>query len=86
MEKKRYFSRFRIKAKVLSVIEFTEIGIINQRITKLCSNQAEADTNIFLTATFISSRDCICITIQAVDSDVTILALYYAVMLSKLDI
>ena len=27
--KKRYFSRFRIKAKLLSVAEFTEIGIIN---------------------------------------------------------
>ena len=52
------------------VIEVIEREIVQQCVTKLCSNQREADTKTFLAATYNRSRGCHSVSIQTVDSDV----------------
>ena len=79
LEKKGYLLRFGVKA----VIEVIEREMVKQRETELCSNQQEADTKIFLGAKFVSTRGCNNVSIHTVNSDVAILALYYAPMLSN---
>ena len=58
--------------------------IVRRGTSKLCSNQEQAVTKIFLAAKFIGGRGCNKLSIQTVNNNVAALALYYALMLSKL--
>ena len=49
---------------------------------KLSSHQEETDTKLFLAAKHACSRGCTSVTIHTIDSDVAILACYFAPMLS----
>ena len=64
-------------------ISITDNEIQSVHVPQLCSKQEEADTKMFLAANFACSRGCQSITIHTVDSDVAILACYYARILSK---
>ena len=56
--------------------------VVCQALDQLCSNQEEADTNVFLAAK-IADVGCTGAVIVTVDSDIGILACYYA---NKLEI
>ena len=64
-------------------ISITDNEIQSVHVPQLCLKQEEADTKMFLAANFACSRGCQSITIHTVDSDVAILACYYARILSK---
>ena len=64
-------------------ISLTDNEIQCVQIPQLCSKQEEADTKMFLAVNFACSCGCRSITIHTVDSDVAILAYYYARILSK---
>lgn len=59
-------------------LEVVDNAVFCLRKDELCSNQEEADTKIFLAAKFAEDIGCSRITIFTVDSDVVILACYYA--------
>ena len=65
------------------VIEVFEGEIVKQNVTNICSNQEQADTKMLIAEKFVSSRGCNSVSIQTVNSNVTIFALHYAPMLSK---
>ena len=67
--------------------EAYEISVINNeiqclRVPQLSSNQEEADTKMFLAARHACDRGCNSVTIHTVDSDVAILACYFAPMMT----
>lgn len=57
------------------VIEVIEWEIVKQRVTELCSNQQQAETEIFLAAKFVGSPGCNKFSIKKFHSDLAIIAL-----------